>query len=192
MPGFQGWKGDYWTGAMDAETIYETFGTDWSKDTLSQARTKTDPYVDADFEIGGSTANLFSGTVHGIRFYNRMLTSAELAQNRQVDSARYYGVLAETNVVVAVGRYGLVGDVPAGAYVVTDGTAFTAQPQEVIVAEETILAQPVGYTLRKLVGGVWSAPENHAGASYAYSAADGCVELKWRYTLGKGLLILLR
>lgn len=192
MPSLTGWKGDYWTGAMDEDYIYETCGTDWSTETLTVARTKKDAYVDADFEIGGPTSYPFVGTIYGIRFYSRKLTSAELLQNRQVDSARYHGVLATTNVVVAVGRYGLVGDVPAGAYMVAGGHTFTARPQEIVHQGEKVLAQPVGYTLSRLVDGVWSAPEYHEGTSYEYAEAGVPQKLTWRYSLGQGLMVIVR
>jgi len=38
---------------------------------------------------------------HSLRIYNRKLTNDELAYNRVIDEERFYGVLSETNVVVA-------------------------------------------------------------------------------------------
>jgi hypothetical protein len=41
------------------------------------------------------------GTMKAVRFYNRALSDAEVAQNYKVDAARFDGVLVDANVVVA-------------------------------------------------------------------------------------------
>ena len=59
-------------------------------------------YTNLTLGGGGSSASQFwTGTINYFRYYDRVLSDAELAQNRKVDQARFFGSF-ETNVVVAV------------------------------------------------------------------------------------------
>ena len=90
---------------------------------------------------GGSGSQDFTGIVKSIRYYDRVLTKAELLRNREVDNARYFGELAVTNVVVGT-----------EAYKVEGSWTFEA-PKTVTVddVEKTV----TGYRLYELVNGDW-------------------------------------
>ena len=48
---------------------------------------------------GGAASQYLVGTIKNFRYYDRVLTEEELVRNRNVDSVRYFGELATTNVV---------------------------------------------------------------------------------------------
>ena len=83
----------------------------------------------------GGSQNLV-GTVKTFRYYDRVLTEEELIRNRNVDSVRYFGELAVTNLVVEVSDDSVVNAVPAaGAYFVEGSYEFQAtQGQNVPLA----------------------------------------------------------
>ena len=51
---------------------------------------------------GGNNGQGLTGTIFTFRYYDRVLTEEELVRNRNVDSVRYFGELAVTNVVVSL------------------------------------------------------------------------------------------
>ncbi len=96
---------------------------DWSVGSKDEAAPAT------RWGVGSSTAggggNPLYGTVKSIRLYDRMLSEDELAWNRSVDSARYFGALATTNVVVVANEFS--GEL-ADAYQVFGSHTFAAAP----------------------------------------------------------------
>ena len=58
---------------------------------------------------GGSESQYMKGTINYFRYYDRVLSDDELAQNREVDQARYFGKLGVTNVVVGSEAYKVEG-----------------------------------------------------------------------------------
>ena len=76
---------------------------------------------------GGGGGDPLYGTIKSVRLYDRMLSEDELAWNRSVDSARYFGALATTNVVVVANEFS--GDIEVDtAYQVFGSHTFTAAP----------------------------------------------------------------
>lgn len=79
--------------------------------------------------VGGRTtvpANTTKGTVKSVRLYNRLLTEEELAHNRAIDEARFFGKIPATGcVVVQSAVAGLEGREPSGIYF-PDGWTFSA------------------------------------------------------------------
>ena len=110
------------------------------------------------------------------RYYDRPLTNEELRRNRQVDSARFFGELAFTNVVVAVeAGLGVEATPAAGAYAVEGSYAFSCE-----AGADT----PSGYKLETwdASSGTWTADRNVESLSYVYDAATSpsMVRITWR------------
>ena len=127
----------------------------------------------------------FKGTLHNLRFYNRALTDAEVAQNRTVDEFRFFGRLAETNVVVRSSSSFLEGCDKCGVYDVDGSYTFVAP--ESVTAANGITYAPDGYTIETWDGSAWGAPVAHDGASYAYTTAEGLVRLTWKWRATHGI-----
>ena len=127
----------------------------------------------------------FKGTLHNLRFYNRALTDAEVAQNRTVDEFRFFGRLAETNVVVRSSFSFLEGCDKCGVYDVDGSYTFVAP--ESVTAANGITYAPDGYTIETWDGSAWGAPVAHDGASYAYTTSAGLVRLTWKWRATHGI-----
>ena len=146
------------------------------------------------FRVGsaGSTLNLrqqrwFIGTIKAVRIYDRVLTDEELAQNRVIDEARFFGgALPTENVVVASSVRGIEGNEPEGTYALpAGGHTFTA-PASVTVGEDSYSC--TGYTLETWDGAAWSAPVSYASSSYSATDTTAKVRLTWQWahTAGPG------
>ncbi|MBP5542939.1 MAG: hypothetical protein ILM98_02600 [Kiritimatiellae bacterium] len=123
---------------------------------------------------GNNGAQAFTGTVKSYRYYDRPLANEELVRNRQVDSARYFGELAFTNVVVAVGDDLDVTATPApGAYAVEGTYTFSVEAGN---------DAPNGYKLEEWDGTQWSNAQVVESLSYTYDAATSpaMVRVTWR------------
>ena len=144
--------------------------------------------TDAGISLGGRYPSLgqrFAGTIKSFRFYNRCLTDAEVAWNRVVDDWRYAAARV-TNVVVASSRFDVQGNEPDGVYEVAGSYTFTA-PESVTVGKITYA--PAGHAIQAWddVNNCWGAATEHAGSSYAYTAAVGKVRLLWRWKAVRGI-----
>jgi len=156
-----------------------------SKTYDSMSATK---YTNLTLGGGGSGASQFwTGTINYFRYYDRVLSDAELRQNREVDIARYSGALATTNVFVVAG-----GGTQAeeGAYKVEREWTFTATT---IVNRQGETVPVERYSIETLENGVWANRRTYNGNSYTYTegTSPAAVRLKW---LGKpdGLTITVR
>ena len=131
------------------------------------------------FYIGGpSNGQRLRGTVKNFRHYDRVLTDAELRRNRQVDSARYFGELAFTNVVVEVADDLDVIATPApGVYAVEGSYTFTCA-----AGTDTL----DGYELQVWdeTSGDWGTPASGESLSYTYDTATAPAKVRiiWRKT----------
>ena len=130
------------------------------------------------YSIGGyypSKDGLFKGTIKNYRFYDRVLTDDEVVWNRNVDSARYFGELATTNVFVVAG-----GGTQAetGAYKVEGEWTFTATTT-VNKRGETVNVER--YSVESLVNGEWKNKHTYTGNSFTYTegTSPATVRLKW-------------
>ena len=145
------------------------------------------PYSTSGYSIGGGSSGTLSGlmvgTIRKLRYYNRVLSDAEVAQNRAVDDYRFFGPSA-TNVFVVAG-----GGVQAetGVCQVSGTWTFTATS---VAREDGTLAPVLGYSIETLSNGRWVGRTWHVGASYTYTVGTdpATVRLKW---LGpaKGLVV---
>ena len=124
---------------------------------------------------GGGTSQYMKGTINYFRYYDRVLSDAELAQNRQVDVARYSDALATTNVFVeACGGT----QTETGAYKVEGEWTFTAMTT-VDRYGETVPVER--YSVETLINGVWANRQTYKGNSYTYTegTSPAAVRLKW-------------
>jgi len=144
------------------------------------------PLTDSGISLGGrypSQEQRFTGTIKFFRFYDRVLSDAEVAWNRVVDEARYF---TEPCVVVASTRADVQANEADGEYGVSGSYTFTA-PESVTVGKITYA--PAGYAIQQWddAAGCWGAATEYTGASYAYTAAAGKVRLLWRWKAVSGI-----
>lgn len=109
---------------------------------------------------GGNNGQGLTGTIFTFRYYDRVLTEEELVRNRNVDSVRYFGKLAVTNVVVSISG-------EETAYKVEGGYTFTAPAT---VVEKGATKKVVCYKTEELVDGVWKNRVWYDGTAYTYDA----------------------
>ena len=122
-----------------------------------------------------------TGTIKSVRIYNKVLNAEELAQNRAVDEARFFGAgESEPNVVVASSVRGVSGDTPEGAYKLPSGGYTFSAPASVTIGDDTYSC--AGYTLETWDGAAWGAAETHSGTSAALTDTTAKVRLTWQWT----------
>ncbi len=132
----------------------------------------------------GTAANLqsFNGTVHSFRFYNRVLTDAEVAQNRKVDEFRFFG---RCDVTVQSTYSYLEGYDKNGCYDV-DGSYTFAAPESVTTPNGITYACD-GYILETQDGIGWALVGSYESCSYLYETSAGTVRLTWKWKATSGL-----
>ncbi|MBQ8124847.1 MAG: hypothetical protein IJ173_03060 [Kiritimatiellae bacterium] len=186
-----------WTGRQKYITALYDKGKSsvFSTETGSVTAGTTETAVGARaFTIAGiytgsasDTARFLNGTIKSVRIYNKVLNAEELAQNRAVDEARFFGAgESEPNVVVASSVRGVSGDTPDGAYVLPDGGCTFTAPASVTVGEDTYSC--AGYTLETWDGSAWGTPVSHSGTSVPLTDKSAKVRLTWQWshTAGPG------
>ena len=137
-----------------------------------------------DVQMG---ARMYLGKIRSVRVYNRVLDGAELAVNRIVDDARFFGTV-DANVIVGSNGAGLSGTEPEGDYMVNGNHTFTA-PASVVKADGTTWS-PTGYKLEvRNASGSWTALGEFSGTEYAYTncEARAQVRLTWNWRLADGV-----
>ena len=132
----------------------------------------------------GYTTYRIVGTLKNFRYYNHVLSQAELEQNRVVDNWRYFHAPATTNIVVATTNPRLHGNDEEGAYEVVGSYTFTAPAT---ATAKNIDYACDGYTLETWDGSTWGNAQSYASCSYAYTTAAGKVRLTWRWRPTRGL-----
>jgi len=132
--------------------------------------------------LGNRSQRWFLGTIKAVRIYDRVLSDAELAQNRAIDEARFFGgPLPTENVVVASSMRGVDGNEPEGTYALPDGGHTFSAPASVTVGEDSYSC--TGYTLETWDGSAWSAPVRNDGAiAVALTDTTAKVRLTWQWT----------
>lgn len=137
--------------------------------------------------------NPLYGTVKSVRLYDRLLSEDELAWNRKVDQARFFGALTTTNVVIET-KYGDgTGETLAegvGAYEVFGAHTFSAT--EVKDDSSKVLKPVAGCYVWTWKDGAWSDEKKwHEGTSYDYTTDQGTVKIVWS-PRPKGLVLVVR
>lgn len=183
-PSVSAWGGRYATAMIamndDGETYlsYLSEGTSLGTSYTTKHNIVKDKAV--QFSWGGSSVNSLRavlGTYYNVRIYDCALTEEQLGWNRIVDDARYFGGIAETNLVVASNVRGLEGVEPSGEYMVNGSWTFMATN----MTDGVFAWSPVGYSLEKWDGSDWVFFKNEEGAFFAYTncTANGKMRLTW-------------
>jgi hypothetical protein len=142
-----------------------------------------------------SNFQAFRGTLHSIRYYDRALEEWELKRNRNVDSARYFGALAVTNVLVTSKYADVAGDEEelteaAGAYKVEGSWKFTATKVKDVKGN---LKNVAGYYTEDFVDGAWAPKIWHEGASYTYEEGVDAATVRLTWSGPRpGMIIFIR
>lgn len=162
--------GDYITAILDADKQWLFWGTDRSAGSIKD-RTVFQSLPAMRWTWGGSSWSggqdrYLQGTIHSVRLYNRVLTDAEIIQNRKVDDYRFRSVYA--NVTVQTSLPGAEGVEPSGDYAVNGLYTFTT-PASVTVGEATYA--PAGYQLEvwNALSNVWEFVSASTATSFAYT-----------------------
>ncbi len=180
------WEGRYVT-AIRNGTMNYIFQTTNIADAVTKAAASANIAV-STMRVGGANSSLssrnqrwFFGTIKAVRIYDRVLSDDELAQNRLVDEARFFGAPLAAGVVVASSVRGVNGNEPEGEYALpAGGHTFTA-PATVTVGDDTYSC--TGYTLETWDGSAWGAPASHNGVlSAALTDTTAKVRLTWQWT----------
>ncbi len=187
---------DYGTAIVDGTAKTTAFFSGTKPPTSGDGFRQYDSVAGRDekgYVIGCTSGdgNQFTGTMKFLRVYDHALTEEEVAWNRVVDEARYFGRVAPlpvTNVVVATAVAGANGTEPAGCYAVDGLHTFTA-PATVTVGGIDYVC--TGYTVETREGDGWSEPVFHKAAIFqpcAYRVTtDDCVRLTWQWAKAAGL-----
>ena len=154
-------------------TIAHQACMDWSVGSTDRAAAASRWLVGASTLGGGG--NPLWGVVKSVRLYDRMLSEDELAWNRRVDEARFFGRLATTNVVLEASEWN--GALAAGPYEVFGTHVFEASPSTV----DGHLPTHVRVWTRR-PDGTWASAGSVEGASYAYAPGAGTVKIQFRAT----------
>ncbi|MBO6167232.1 MAG: hypothetical protein J6P13_02640, partial [Kiritimatiellae bacterium] len=145
---------------------------------------------------GGGGGDPLYGTIKSVRLYDRMLSEDELAWNRSVDSARFFGGLATTNVVVCTKNGEKFPAVEEGlteapdAYKVEGTHEFSATK---VADEHGNLKAVAGYYLYKWDDGNWKKLGFFTGDTYTYTEGESpaTVKLEWSPP-PPGLMVIVR
>ena len=129
-------------------------------------------------------ANQLTGTMKALRLYDRALSTTEIAQNYKVDVARFDGVLAATNVVVAASDYN--GALAADAYEVFGTYVFEGANSAIDGSA------PNRVKVWTLENGAWTGPEVVNGGSYTYTAGTSPATVKIEFGKTNPFVIMVR
>ena len=153
-------------------TGYQTC-LDWSRGTTDKVA-EPGRWCVGSLTLGGGGDPLY-GTIKSVRLYDRMLSEDELAWNRRVDEARFFGRLATTNVVLEASEWN--GALAAGPYEVFGAHTFVASPSTV----DGHLPTHVRVWTRQ-PDGTWASAGSVVGSSYVYEPGAGTVKIQFRAT----------
>ena len=135
---------------------------------------------------GGDATHDLVGKIRSLRFYfNKVLTEAELEQNRKVDEYRFFGRYVVTNVLVQSTYSYLEGYDKCGPYEVDGSYTFTAPAT--VTAPNGIEYACDGYIVESQDGIGWANATHYTGTSYLYQTSSGTVRLTWKWKATSGL-----
>ena len=176
------WDGKPFTLLSNSDYMWMFSGGTISNRFTRHVDYKTKGYTNARWAIGNglggnSNARWLRGAIKSVRFYNRTLTTEEIARNNKVDEVRFHG-RDMTNVTV-VSQDGMSGVEADGAYVVTGSWTFRAKEVELDGKHRTANR----YSVEKWVGGKWVVLSRGTGSEFAYAEADydAPIRLTWRF-----------
>ena len=138
------------------------------------------------FTIGGrwlgtasDDARYLNGTIKAVRVYNKVLSAAELSQNRALDDARFFGGIPVTNAVVATSVEGLEGNEESGVYAFDDaGYTFSAPKKATLGGEDYVCT---GFTREIWDGANWGAAATFTATSCVLKDTSAKVRITWQW-----------
>ena len=135
--------------------------------------------------FGGAADQDLVGKIKSIRFYfDRVLTEAELEQNRKVDEYRFFGRYTAPNVLVQSTYSYLEGYDKCGVYEVDGSYTFVAPAT---VEHGGITYACDGYIIETQDGIGWANATHYTGTSYLYDTSAGTIRLTWKWKATHGL-----
>ena len=183
------WEGRYVTAIRNGDKNYILQTTSIADAISTNASSKnislgTMRVGGADVAIGRREQRWFLGTIKSVRIYNRVLSDAELAQNRAIDEVRFFGAPLATGVVVASAVRGVNGNEPEGEYALPAGGYTFSAPASVTVGEDTYSC--TGYTLETWDGSAWGTLDSSASLSCALTDTSAKYRLTWQWAHSAG------
>ena len=173
--------GRYLTAAFDRTGTKKTYFTQDSALGSGKANSSNNTVPSLKYCIGGTDDNHYmKGTMHSLRIYSRLLTDAEMVQNREVDEVRFRG----NGVIVCTQHDGAEGTEACGFYTVDGSHEFSAPAEREV---DGTTWQCVGYTLDIYNSSTdaWSSDglDHTDQRQYSYNASTGGrVRLTWLWT----------
>ena len=136
----------------------------------------------------GQNLRFLTGKIKALRLYNRVLTDAEVAANRAIDEARFFGNIPVTNAVVATSLAGAEGADASGAYAVDDN-GYTFRASSYATVGDTTYAC-IGCTVETSSdgGATWDAPVELDGCYAVEVASTDCKRITWRWAAASGAI----
>ena len=153
-----GWTGRYVTGLYNkakAVVFHAASGTveEGTDATSVGNQTYCVGSVFKSTDANHAVERYLNGTIKAVRVYNKVLTEAELEQNRALDDARFFDGIPVTNVVVATAVAGAEGNEGSGAYAFdADGYTFSAPQRTVlpcgVASRPMFLIRSIWFTIK--------------------------------------------
>ena len=139
--------------------------------------------INCGFSVGGQSSpdllyngENFTGTINSIRYYGRVLDRQELAWNRMVDDARFFGVVPTNTIVSSSLDFLPAGE--TGSYAVGGAGHVFSAPATATYGDATYECD--GYAIETMNGeGKWGAPEIVRGANFVEVAGTNFVRITW-------------
>lgn len=199
-PSLYSWQGRYVTAVRNGASYRAVQGS-----TLTGGASSTTASDKAEMNVGTQTWYIatgtssasgagiknryLTGTIHAIRLYDRVLSDEELAANRELDEARFWGRAAEKGMVIVSSRVkGLAGNEQNGAYKPA-GYTFSAPAGVVTLGDKDYQAD--GYVVETWnpVAANWRNAETGSGLEWTSPAgADWASRrLTWKWKAVRGL-----
>ena len=183
-----------WTNKVNSHTVNYPGSMMWGFGSEGFSENATVATMQGDPIESNLKNRSLHGTINSIRVYTRVLTDDELAWNRAVDDARFFGVMA-TNAVVRSWPEYVKGDkngymTPTGQVYLVNEVGYTFTAPDVVTnmiyasdgttATATNLYNRVGYVLEEWneAGGAWGTPVTNK-TGYCHVSRDDRVRITW-------------
>jgi hypothetical protein len=193
------WDGRYATAIVaDKKVYFTTTGADL--ETAGSVNRGSQKSLSAKYCWGGSPSSgmrAVLGSYYSVRVYNRVLSNAELAQNRRVDEMRFRGIGDIEVVNGAVGETGETGEssLPDGIYNIDTGT-WTITAPEIKSGGHTYMPK-LFVEQYNATSGKWEVTKAKPQWTETYvvdktALGNSRIRLTWTWEMRKGFNIIIR
>ena len=155
--------------------------------------------ADSEGKVWRDNGYMLKGAMKSVRVYGRLLTDEEMAWNRALDEARFFGnavcmisaqpvASAIPDAVVATSLPGAEGLEACGSYAVDEENGHVFSAVSAVVGGTSYAC--TGYTLEawNAAAGTWGAPVPHSGEYSCAVAAGDKVRITWQWGAAAGTL----